>query len=292
MKILILAAGYGTRLEADIKEDKSGKYAHLLGVPKPLVPVAGRPLITHWVEDLKKCKHIRYPDDVFIVVNKLHHPLYTKWAQDKTVGLPLDHIINDGTTGNDNRIGAIADIQLTVDTHKLDDDLAILGGDTLFFEDFDLNNIMDVFKERKASLVTWYETVDTQKTGILETNQQGKVTAFLEKPHPSTTKSRMACPCFYLYRRAVLPLFKAFIASTGSVKERDAPGNLLCWLHSRADVFAHKISGRFDIGGLDSYIECEAWFQQRDAKRKLQQQQEGERTTAPAAAANGVKHAS
>jgi NDP-sugar pyrophosphorylase family protein len=270
MKVLILAAGYGTRLEADIREDKSGNYKHLLGVPKPLVPVAGRPLISHWTDDLKTLKNLVYPRDVFIVVNKLHYDRYVKWAQLKEVGLPVDHIINDGTTGNDNRIGAIADIQLVIDSKKIDDDLMIVGGDTLFFDDFSLQKVVGAFTERKDNLVLWYETVDTQKTGILEANEKGIVTNFLEKPHPSTTKSRMACPCFYIYRKASLPLIKTFIASTGSVKERDAPGNLLCWLHSRSEVFAYKISGRFDIGGLETYIECETSYQKRiGAAKKL-----------------------
>jgi hypothetical protein len=73
----------------------------------------------------------------------------------------------------------------------------------------------------------------------------------------------MACPCFYLYRRATLPLFADFCAGTKTLKERDAPGNFLTWLHKRAPVFAYRISGRFDIGGLDSYVECENWFQER-----------------------------
>ncbi len=73
----------------------------------------------------------------------------------------------------------------------------------------------------------------------------------------------MACPCFYMYRRETLPLFAKFVAGTKTLKERDAPGNFLTWLHPRSPVYALQISGRFDIGGLQSYIECEEWFQQR-----------------------------
>lgn len=52
MKVIILAAGYGTRLEKDIKNDPKQRYKHLLGVPKPLVPVGGESLISRWMSIL------------------------------------------------------------------------------------------------------------------------------------------------------------------------------------------------------------------------------------------------
>ena len=54
---LILAAGYGTRLSRDLQE-RTEEYPQLVGVPKPLLPVAGVPLITHWVRSLKACSQI------------------------------------------------------------------------------------------------------------------------------------------------------------------------------------------------------------------------------------------
>jgi len=47
MKVLILAAGYGTRLARDLAT--SSDYSYLIGCPKPLLPVAGKPLISHWM---------------------------------------------------------------------------------------------------------------------------------------------------------------------------------------------------------------------------------------------------
>ena len=65
MKVLILAAGYGTRLARDLAE--SSEYAHLIGCPKPLLPVAGKPLITYWMEMLSTA-HVQ-PSDVYIIVS-------------------------------------------------------------------------------------------------------------------------------------------------------------------------------------------------------------------------------
>lgn len=66
MKALILAAGYGTRLERDLKAETSGKYVHLLGIPKPLMPIGGKPLITRWMECLNDEDFI---DEVYVVVS-------------------------------------------------------------------------------------------------------------------------------------------------------------------------------------------------------------------------------
>lgn len=66
---------------------------------------------------------------------------------------------------------------------QIADSLTIIGGDTLFFEDFDLSKIVgDVPKDGNA--VLWYHDEDTLKTGILEVNEEGFVSSFLEKPHP------------------------------------------------------------------------------------------------------------
>ena len=67
MKVLILAAGYGTRLARDLAE--SIEYAHLIGCPKPLLPVAGKPLITYWMEMLSTA-HVQQ-SDIYIIVSRL-----------------------------------------------------------------------------------------------------------------------------------------------------------------------------------------------------------------------------
>ena len=65
MKALILAAGYGTRLARDL-DSCASEYPHLVGVPKPLLPVSGCPLITHWIHMLQTCPEVT---DVYVVVS-------------------------------------------------------------------------------------------------------------------------------------------------------------------------------------------------------------------------------
>lgn len=68
MKAVILAAGYGTRLQRDIVKDQSGRFEHLKGVAKPLLPVGDCALISHWLRALTKSAFVQ---QVFVVVSVL-----------------------------------------------------------------------------------------------------------------------------------------------------------------------------------------------------------------------------
>ena len=152
----------------------------------------------------------------------------------------------------------------------LDDDLMVIGGDTLFFDDFSLRDVLRVFRERGCNVVLQYPIVrdaDTLKTGVLELDAGGLVVNMLEKPQPSATASRKGCPCFYLYTRDTLALLPAFIAGAQSLAEADAPGHYVSWVWSRRPCYAHYVSGRYDIGGLQTYVDCERDIQRRKASR-------------------------
>ena len=136
----------------------------------------------------------------------------------------------------------------------------VIGGDTLFFGDFKLSEVLTVFVEKGTNVVLHYpieHDIDTLKTGVLELDEAGMVVNMLEKPHPSTTASRKGCPCFYLYKRDALQLLPRFLSSAASLAEADAPGHFVSWLWSRSPCYAHYVSGRYDIGGLQTYIDCE-----------------------------------
>ena len=65
MKALILGAGFGTRLERDLKSPDGEFYSHLIGIPKPLLPIGKNPLATHWLLTLSEIRNV---DDVYVVV--------------------------------------------------------------------------------------------------------------------------------------------------------------------------------------------------------------------------------
>ncbi|XP_028291744.1 uncharacterized protein LOC114454968 [Gouania willdenowi] len=264
MKAVILAAGYGTRLQRDVAADSSGRYVHLSGLAKPLLPVGDRELVSHWVSALTAS---RWVDSVYVVTNDVYHAAFEEWA----AGLSNVKILNDGTRHNDQRLGAVACLRLAVKHFHIKDHVVVIGGDTLFKEDFSLTGVEERFcevqeKHQHSSLVLCYQCMDdeTQKYGILEVDDELRVQCMKEKPLPSETKSRRACPCFYVFSKKVLPLLDAFLDENkeAPIEEKDAPGNFVSWLILREPVYVHPISGRFDVGNLKSYIECDHYFKE------------------------------
>ena len=120
MKLVILAAGYATRL-----------YPLTLTTPKPLLPVGGRPMIERVLESLAPVQGI---DHVYVVTNAKFASAFEVWNQSRNgQGIPCT-IINDGTTDESNRLGAIGDLGLVIRNQKIADDLLVIAGDNLFTE--------------------------------------------------------------------------------------------------------------------------------------------------------------
>ena len=122
MKVIILAAGYATRL-----------YPLTLTRPKPLLPVAGKPMIDYVLDNLAPIGGI---DRVFIVTNAKFADPIQQWADDyRTNKAKLDFtIVNDGSTDETNKLGAIGDLNLVITREKIDDDVIVVAGDNLFSE--------------------------------------------------------------------------------------------------------------------------------------------------------------
>ncbi|XP_020488896.2 glucose-1-phosphate adenylyltransferase [Labrus bergylta] len=265
MKAVILAAGYGTRLQRDVVADSSGRFAHLAGVAKPLLPVGRCALISHWVNALTSSGCV---DGIYVVTNALYHAAFEEWASHFT----NVKILSDGTKSNDERLGAVACLQLAVTHFNIKDHVVVIGGDTLFKEDFSLGEVKKRFSDLLAKceddcLVLSYQCKEeeTRKYGILEVDGDLRVLCMKEKPLPSETKSRRACPCFYVFSKKSLPLLDTFMEEKkeAPIEEKDAPGIFVSWLISRKPVYIHEISGRFDVGNLPSYIECDLYFKEK-----------------------------
>ncbi|XP_039883476.1 uncharacterized protein zgc:136439 isoform X2 [Simochromis diagramma] len=235
MKAVILAAGYGTRLQRDVLADTTGRFAHLAHVAKPLLPVGRCPLSSRWIHALTVSGSV---DTIYVV----------------------------------ERLGAVACLQLAVKHFNIEDHVIVIGGDTLFKEDFSLRKVKERFSDVQSKcedscLVLSYQCRDeeTQKYGILEADTDLRVLCMKEKPLPSETKSRRACPCFYVFSKRSLPLLDTFLEEKkdAPITEKDAPGNFVSWLIPRKPVYIQEISGRFDVGNLPSYVECDLYFKEK-----------------------------
>lgn len=242
MKCIILAAGYATRL-----------YPLTEHTAKPLLEVGGQSILGRLLNQVERIDRI---DDVYIVTNDKFYPDFVDWAS-RYAGMKALHVINDGTTTNDNRLGAIADIDYVIQTADIADDVLVLAGDNVF--DFALADFVRFFETVNADCVTTHRLDDPEKLtqiGIIEMDTDNKVTSFVEKPeHP---ESNLAVPPFYLYEKETLPLFARYIAEGNNP---DAPGNFIPWLIERKVVFAWAFEGVcHDIGTLESYQEVQALY--------------------------------
>src|SRR5712672_2439527 len=120
MKVIILAAGYATRL-----------YPLTLTQPKPLLPVAGQPMIDYVLDHLAPIGGL---DRIYVVTNSKFAGHFEKWSADYSAHKSKLNftIVNDGSTDDTNKLGAIGDIHLVLQREQVDDDLIVVAGDNLF----------------------------------------------------------------------------------------------------------------------------------------------------------------
>jgi glucose-1-phosphate thymidylyltransferase len=245
MNALILAAGYATRL-----------YPLTLHKAKPLLEVAGKPMI-QWVAD--NLAPVSELETVFIVTNSKFASDFQAWAdryQDRQPKLKFK-IINDGSTSDDDKLGAIGDISLVLTREGLvRSDLLVIAGDNLFSEP--LNRFVDYAKQTEAT-VALYDVGDLEamkKYAAVTVDAEGVITHFEEKP--KEPKSTLAAIALYYYSREVLPLFTTYIAAGNNP---DQPGRFLQWLYLRQPVKTFQITGEWlDIGSKETLEEANQIF--------------------------------
>jgi glucose-1-phosphate thymidylyltransferase len=241
MKVLILAAGYATRL-----------YPLTLTQPKPLLDVAGQPMIDYVLDNLAPIGGI---DRVYVVTNAKFAGHFQRWAdQYGATKSKLDFtIVNDGSTDDSNKLGAIGDIHLVLTREKIDDDLIVVAGDNLFNQT--LEGFGAVCRERKAPVLAVYDVGsldEIKKYNSITLDASGKITFFEEKPkNPTSTLTGIA---LYYYPKSSLPLIHQYIAEKNNP---DQPGRLVQWLYTRTPVYTWRVPGIwYDIGSKENLEEA------------------------------------
>lgn len=233
MRCLILAAGYATRLRPLTDN-----------FPKPLLEVGGKPILDWLLDDLGSSAEV---EGYIVVTNHRFASIFEEWA----AGRPEEiTVVDDGTSTNETRLGAVKDIQFAVDATKPEGDLLVIAGDNLL--DFSLGEFVGYALDKGTSCVMRYFEPSEErlhKCGILEVGDDGIILGMEEKP--AEPKSHWACPPFYYYRKEDVARIPEAIASGCGI---DAPGSLVAWLASKVPVHAMEMPGkRFDIGNLESY---------------------------------------
>ena len=240
MKAVILAGGYATRL-----------YPLTRDRPKHLLEVDGRPLLELLLERLP----LGELDAVYVVTNAKFADRFREWAE----SYPADVIVlDDGTTSEEDRLGAIGDLQLVIESEDLDEDLIVAAGDSIFTERLD--DFARFGRERDAAAIAVYDVGDLEAMKQLSSigvDADSRLVTFEEKPEqPESTLAGIA---LYFYPRAILPLVGQYLAEGNNP---DQPGRLVGWLYRRTTVYAWRVPGRwFDIGTPETLAEAERLFE-------------------------------
>jgi len=240
LKAVILAGGYATRL-----------YPLTRDRPKHLLEVDGRPLLELLLERLP----LGELDAVYVVTNAKFAERFREWAE----SYPTDVIVlDDGTTSEEDRLGAIGDLQLVIESEDLDEDLIVAAGDNIFTERLD--DFARFGRERDAPAIAVYDVGDLEAMKQLSSigvDADSQLVTFEEKPEqPESTLAGIA---LYFYPRAILPLVGQYLAEGNNP---DQPGRLIGWLYRRTPVYAWRVPGRwFDIGTPETLAEAERLFE-------------------------------
>ena len=233
MKCLILAAGYATRL-----------YPLTENFPKPLLKVGEKTILDWLVEDIDGAGEI---DEYIVISNHKFDGHFEAWAKEHRQRIT---VVDDGTSTNETRLGAVRDIQFAIDKLGIDDDLLIIAGDNVL--DFSLTQFIAYAKEKGTSCTMRYRETDRKrlnKCGVSEIGADERLISFEEKP--SEPKSDWVTPPFYFYKKADAARIRDAISDGCGV---DAPGSLVAWMCINSVVFSMEMPGkRYDIGNLESY---------------------------------------
>jgi len=242
MKCLILAAGYATRL-----------YPLTENFPKPLLKVGEKSILDWLLDDIDKAGLV---DAHIVVSNHKFASHFEQWASSRKGGAPIS-VVDDGTSSNETRLGAVRDIKYALDKLGVNDDVLVIAGDNVL--DFSLVRFIEYASGKDSSCIMRYFEPDSaklRKCGVVEVGEDDRVLSMEEKP--CEPKSNWCCPPFYFYKAHDIARLSEGMENGCGV---DAPGSFPAWLCRQAPVFAMEMPGkRYDIGNLESYRKvCESY---------------------------------
>jgi len=234
VKAIILAGGYATRLQP-LTDDLS----------KCLLPVGGKPMVD-WI--LERIREVEEIDGVHVVTNSRFAQDFEHWAMFKD-GVTVH---DDGTSSNDDRLGAVGDIAFTLERVGVGDDVLVIAGDNLF--DFALEDFVEFWRGKgAASAVAVHDVGDLElatQYGIVAVGGDDRIVDFVEKP--AQPPSTLAATATYIYHREHVPLVAQYLAEGNAP---DQAGSFVAWLQEREPVYAYWFTGVWlDIGDRDQLL--------------------------------------
>ena len=242
MKNIVIAAGYATRL---------GELTR--NFPKPLLQIGRSTILGRMLDDIDRIDDI---DEHIIITNHRFAHIFEAWAAEQSYTKPVT-IVDDGTSTNETRLGAVCDLLFAIEELAIDDDLLVVAADNILM--FSFQEFVDFAKEKDSSCIMCHEQPcieRLQRTGVVVIDEDNRVLNMEEKPQ--VPKSHWAVPPFYIYMKKDLELVRHSVENGCG---KDAPGNLAHYMVNNTVMHAWPMSaGRFDIGSPDSYEEAKHLF--------------------------------
>lgn len=248
MHAVVLAGGFAKRLWPLTKE-----------MPKPLLSVAGKPIIEHILEKLDNIEGI---DKVFISVNQRFEPHFREWLRGADFAKPLE-IVSEPTTCEEDKLGAVGALGFLLKEKGISDDLIVVAGDNLF--DFDMKKFVDMHAGG-FPVVALYDMEDKdkikEKYGVVVLDDQDMIKEFHEKPaNPVSTLVSTGC---YFFPKHAVEMIHEYL---GGKNNADAPGFFISWLAKQMAVQGFVFNGDstwFDIGSIESYKEANRIYTEKN----------------------------
>ena len=241
MDAIILAAGYATRL-----------YTLTLSKPKPLLEVAGKPVIEHIIKKLEELDTI---NKIYIVTNSKFSKTFLEWLHKFDTKKSIE-IINDGTKNDKDKLGALGDMNYVINTKNIENDIIIIAGDNLF--DLSLHEVVSIFEKKKHNVIVLHDVKDVELAknyGVVGVNNN-IIVNFEEKP--VSPKSTLISTGIYIFPKKTLSLINKYIEQGNNP---DKSGSFIEWLHKRDVVYAYVTDKKwYDIGSLEQLEKANKYF--------------------------------
>lgn len=209
-------------------------------------------MIDHILDRIREVPEV---DEIHLVTNARFASAFADWAPDDVT------VHDDGTTSDEDRLGAIGDIRFVLERAGIDDDVLVVAGDNLFF--YSLADFVDWWRGKgEASAVAVYEHPERElvkQYSVVDLDSDDRIVSFVEKP--ADPPSSLAATATYLFHRDHVALVRAYL-DEGNLP--DQPGRFVEWLHTRAPVYGYRFSGDwYDIGDVNQLLEADNRLRER-----------------------------